>query len=303
MNELGWRTMAMGGLVLAMFYACSGAEDGDGAMGMARHEYKVQLTAAHAHILKQVSPSFAVMRMDDCMTMANQMDCPMIAGLPVKVLYQHAKETSVSVETLAPGVLDDNGDGNYVWHHQFDRVGSYVIGLQWEEDAQSYTFAFPFETSRAGGERYFCNTTPAADAVNDFAYQIRWDSSVGKIVANDAEITFSVEVMRSFNTPIDEVQPWTNKFDHLRPEDLANGAPTIELMAGEGLSAVSLGTLTATYSGRGVYQVKRAFGAADLAGLEHRTFWLKVTLVDDLGCTVNGGEADTVEYYFAVAKP
>ncbi|OGQ79857.1 MAG: hypothetical protein A2289_21455 [Deltaproteobacteria bacterium RIFOXYA12_FULL_58_15] len=296
------RTMAVSGLLTATLGACLSEHDDTQTMAMSRHEYQVKLTGAHAHILKQVSPSFAVMLLDDCMGMADQMDCPMPSGLPVKVFYRHTKESTMTEQELAAGVLEDSGDGNYVWHHAFDKVGAYVIGFQWEEDDQTYSFAFPFETSRAGGERYFCNTTPAQDATNDFSYQIRWDNSVGKVLADNAEITFSVEVMRSFNTPVNETEPWTNKFNHLRPSELVNGSPTIELMAGEGTSVESLGNLIPTYAGKGMYQVKRAFTTADLGGLKERTFWLKITMVDDQGCTVDGG-TDPAEYYFGVSAP
>ncbi|MHB8875652.1 MAG: hypothetical protein ACYC8T_18355, partial [Myxococcaceae bacterium] len=179
-------------------------------------------------------------------------------------------------------------------------LGAHMVGLKFEHESMLYFGAFPYETSRGGGEKYFCDTN--ADTLPDVAFQIRWNGSTGKFVADGTtNIAFTIELMRSFNTPIDTVKPWSNLFNLLTPAELNGGLPTVRLMAGTGTASKEIAPLTPVYKGKGIYEVKRTFAPADLEGSASRSFWLDVDFTDNAACVVNGAEAED-DFHFPVIK-
>ena len=60
------------------------------------------------------------------------------------------------------------------------------------------------------------------------------------------------------------------------------------------------GVIEVRTRGKGLYEVSYAFGMMDMGAAMERTFWLNVDFTDTLGCAVDGGTADEVEYYFGV---
>lgn len=268
----------------------------------ARKNYGIDLQVPHAHIFTQVGVVFTVRDLDQCTDPADRTTCLAVPGLPLVGFYQPKGAPAPVTQAIEPGVFDDMGDGTYTWMRSFGEYGAAAVGATFLENGQNYAVAFPLETSKAGGERYFCDLD--GDAVPEHAFQIRWNASVGAFKADAQEVVFSFEVMRSFNTPVDQEKPWQNLFDHLRPNELTGEAPTFELMAGEGAAATSLGALVPTYAGKGVYTVRRAFAAADLGGEASKTLWFKVGFADTAGCTVAGGVGDDeANYHFTVSAP
>lgn len=267
--------------------------------GAPRKNYAIEIQAPHAHIWTQVGIIFTVRDLDACADPADQSTCAPVPGLALEAFFA-PKGGATEVQPLAPGVFDDGGDGTYTWLRTFGDVGAGAIGARFTQDGQSYFTAFGMESSKAGGERYFCDTD--ADGTPDRAFQIRWAAAPGRPVADGTTAAFTFEIMRSFNTPVNTEQPWTNTFDHLRPAELDGMAPTVELMADSGEAATSMGAVVPVYAGKGLYKVERAFAAGDLGGAAARTFWFKVGLTDDLGCRVDGGVGeDEANYLFSVA--
>jgi hypothetical protein len=297
-------SLALSGLACDSFDNSSDQAASSDDTSSTRHTYEVQLVASHAHIFKEQTLTFNVMLMDGC-TEADPMMCPMVKGLPVSVFYRPISAPKVTQVALEPGILDDGGDGTYTWKHAFGTLGAHLIGIQWNQGGQYYATSYPFETSRAGGEAYLC-TIPDSDNVPDYDYQIRWNPSVEPLVADGTTaVTFSIELMGSYNSPVITDKPWTNSFDHLVPERLDGGIPTVELMADKGeQEATLIETLTPQYIGKGIYTVTRTFASADLNGLDQRNFWLKVSLTDALtGCDIAAGSGeDEANYDFTVKK-
>lgn len=282
-------------LVIAAIVGCTTAStsaDSETHEDAHRHNYGIELAAGHAHIMRESELVFTVRNLDQCSDPEDSTTCEQVAGLPVIAFYQSPTSSRVREQAVEEGVLEDNGDGTYTWKRAFNDLGAHMVGLKFEDDEQHYFGAFPLETSKAGGERYFCDAD--SDGVNDFAYQIRWSSSRGHIHAehDPEDVTFSIEVMRSFNDTLNEERPWQNSFDHLSPDQLNNQAPTVELMAGEGTDATAIATLTPTYKGRGIYDVAYAFE-------EPNTYWLRVNFTDNQDCSVDGA-GDAEEYLFSV---
>lgn len=263
-----------------------------------RANLKVLLeTLPHSHVFKDVTATFAVRNLDRCTTPGDEKTCEGVAGLPITA-FVLAKDYSQE-QTPQVGKLEDKGGGLYSWYRSFPVFGGNVIGLRFERDGHAYTGMFPFDTTRGGGERYFCDAN--RDSTMDHAYQIRWSTSTGPVKADGKPVTFTVELLRSYNAPpLNMAEPWRNNFESLRPTELMGQAPTVKLMAGTGLTATEVMPLVPTYTGRGLYTVTRAFTAQDLGGQNERTFWLRIGLTDDKGCLVEG--SDETEFYFAVSK-
>lgn len=264
------------------------------------HNFAIELSAGHVHIFRPAELTFTVRNLDHCTDSEDVSTCEAVAGLPVTAFYRVEGSDRVREYTMADGDVVDNGDGTYTWTRTFGDLGAHVVGLRFEEDGHTYFDAFPMETSKAGGERFFCDVD--GDESEDHAYQIRWSASEGHVHANGEEVTFQVEVMRSINDELNTEQPWQNNFDHLRPIELSDGAPLVELMVGEGSEAAVTDTLSATYQGRGIYEVSYAFDASVTAGEHGATCWLRVSFTDDQGCQVSGTAAEE-DFHFPVAAP
>lgn len=259
--------------------------------------YSIELTGSHSHIYKTVVMKWTVRDTGSCTDPGDLKTCTGVPGLPVVAVVRPPGGKPPLEQPLETGKLEDNGDGTYAQTRSFGLFGAYAVGLRFEKDGQTYGTFYPYETSRGGGEKYFCDTDQ--DGKPDHAFQVRWNASVEGIVADDStEVTFLVELMRSFNTPIDTTSPWTNLFDHLRPGQLGGG-PAVRLMADKGAAATPVQTLSPVYKGKGIYEMKRKFAAAELGGQAERTFWLEVSFTDELGCAVKGS-MDPEEYYFPV---
>ncbi len=265
--------------------------------GAAPRRYEVEILGVHSHIFKTVAIVFTVRDVGSCTDPKDLKTCKAISGLPM-VAFSRTAGASVTLEQgLEKGKLDDNGDGTYTLTRSFSWFGAYVVGLKFVKDGQLTSAAFPYETSRGGGEKYFCDTN--TDGTNDVAFQIRWNAAKEFVQADDAEVAFSIELQRSWNTPLNTTQPWSNSFDHLLPKNLKDPLPQVKLMDDKAPAAKLIETLTPVYKGKGIYEVKRKFAPADLGGLAERSFWLEVSFTDDAGCVVKSS-VDPEEYYFTV---
>ncbi len=287
--------------------ACSGSsasangdddhtEDGgtttDDTTTKARHNFLIELSVGHVHIFRDASLTFSVKDTDICTDPADASTCTPMLGLTVTAFRRAAGATSTREQEMEAGVLVGNGDGTYTWTRSFNDLGANMVGIWFDEHGSRYYAAFPLETSRAGGEGFTCDTN--GDGTPEFGYQVRWSASTGHIHANDEEVTFTLELMRTWNTPLNLEQPWTNSFDHL-----ANLSLTVNLMADAGGSAIA--ALSPTYKGRGIYEVTHAFADADLGGQSPRTFWLDISFTDDQGCLVQGSTEEE-EFHFPVVE-
>lgn len=263
-----------------------------------RENLKVSIdTLPHTHIFKEVAVTFAVRNLDQCTNASDEKTCQGVAGLSATAFAQANGFTQE--QALAPAKLEDKGNGLYVWNNIFPVFGANLFGLRFDKDSHAYSGLFTLDTSRGGSERYFCDVDK--NGTMDHSYQIRWNTSTGPVVANGKPVTFSIELVRSFNAPpLNMAEPWKNSFEHLRPIELTGGLPTVKLMSGTGLTATELATLTPTYAGRGIYNVSRAFSEQELNGQPSRTFWLRITVTDDKNCVIDG--TDETEYYFSVSK-
>ncbi|MBI5494147.1 MAG: hypothetical protein HY904_03915 [Deltaproteobacteria bacterium] len=276
-------------VLISLAFASCMEQAGSGSMEMPpRKDYRVEVGTVHAHILKSVKVVFTVYDMAQCTDHTDVTSCAKVAGLPVNVAYRDTKATQTQTVAPAAGVLEDKGDGTYEWTTMFTAFGAYTVGVEFQEEGNHYAAAFAFETSRAGGENYFCSND--ADADYEYAFQIRWNTTEPIILASGTDVTFNIELMRSFNETINTTQPWTNKFDHLLPAALQSNLPTVTLMSGTGAQSVVVEALVPTYAGKGLYTAKHMF-------METGTYWLKVGFTDDLNCVVTGGDADDEANY------
>lgn len=291
----------IGVLALAGVGAVTGSCGGDGnctphsmpdagAQSAARN-YRIDLLANHAHIYRKVAQVFTVYDLDTCTDAKDVKTCKTVAGLPLVAFVRPPKAATAMDQALEQGKFEDNKDGTYTLFTQFGGLGSYTIGVHFTQDGRDYFVAFALETSRGGNEKLFCDSD--ADGADDLSYQVRWDAATEHVFSDGTEITFNLELMRSFNTPIIVDKPFNNKFDHLMPANLQGGKPTVKLMADSGASAKEFATLDATYVGKGIYQVKRTFTDADLGDAMGRTFWLKVTFKDNdhAACSIDASSA------------
>jgi len=298
------RIMATAAAILAAACAegmdMSGYEKADaGTQAPPAKNYLVALKSNHAHIYKKVAQVFTVHDMDGCTNAKDLATCPKVKGLPVTAFTREPGDAYSVDQALAPGKLEDMGDGTYTFYTQFGALGSHVAGLRFAAGGSQYFGAFALETSRGGGEKYFCDEN--ADSSTDFAYQVRWSGSSAHLMADGkTEITFGVEPMRSLaGQPVNTTSPWLNTFDHLPPAELENGAPVVKLMGNEAATAEEVATLTPTYAGKGIYNVKHVFAKEEVMDSMGRTFWLKISFKDSHNCTVDGA-ADPDSYYFPV---
>jgi hypothetical protein len=271
---------------------CTPAETPDaGAQQTAAKNYRIDLLANHAHIYRKVAQVFTVYDMDTCTSATDVKTCKAISGLPLKVILRAPKATDSTEQAIEQGKFEDNKDGTYTYYSTFGGLGAYTLSVKFTQDGHDYFSAWALETSKGGNEKMFCDSD--MDGTDDLSYQVRWDASAEHIFSNNTEITFNIELMRSFNTPIITDKPYNNKFDHLAPANVMDGKPTVKLMADSGASAKEIATLDATYAGKGIYQVKRSFTDADLGDAMSRTFWLKVTFMDGdhMSCTMDASSS------------
>jgi hypothetical protein len=268
-----------------------------GADAPTAQSLRVSLVARHAHIYKDVKVTFRIVDGAQCrqemVDGGSAQVCPGVPGL--KVVAFHEAAGVRTEQAIAPGVLVDLGDGNYEWTRMFTSLGANVVGLRFTAGGQAYYAAFPYDTSKAGGERYFCDTN--GDRVEDHAFQVRWNTSGISVAANGKPTAFQIELMRSTNAPpLNTAEPFRNTFEHLRPTELQGGLPTVRLMSGTGPAAVPVETLTAKYIGRGIYTVEKAFAATELAGPKPPNYWLRISFTDEKNCAVD--TVDEAEYRF-----
>ncbi len=265
-----------------------------------RKNYVIQAQVPHAHLFTQVGIVFTVRDLDQCTDAADVTTCTAIPGLPLEAFFSPKGATAPIVQPILAGTFDDMGDGTYTWMRTIGEYGAAAVGASFTQNGQLYTAAFGMESSKAGGERYFCDTN--ADGTNDRSLQVRWNASVPRPVADGQDEVFSFELMGSTNTPINEEKPWLNTFENLRPTEVVGNAPMVELMADTAATSTSLGMVPVAYAGKGIYNVTRAFVAADLGGQDTRTFWFKVNFTDDKGCAIAAGVGDDeANYHFPVA--
>lgn len=262
--------------------------EGEETTTQPRHNFLIDLSVGHVHIFRDASLTFSVMDADICTDSEDTSTCTPMLGLTVTAFRRAAGATSTREQEMEEGVLVDNGDGTYTWTRSFNDLGANMVGIWFDEHGGRYFAAFPMETSRAGGEGFTCDTN--GDGTPEFGYQIRWDSSSGHIHANGEEVTFTIELMRTWNTPLNEEQPWQNSFDHL------NLSPTVNMMDAGG-SAVAV--LSPTYKGKGIYEVTHSFAEGDLGGADSGTFWLSISFTDDQGCSVTSS-SDEDNFHFPV---
>lgn len=263
-----------------------------------RHQFDISLDAGHVHIFSEAELTFTVRDLEDCTDPEDASTCATVSGLPVVAFRRSPHGGSAREQELEQGVLVDNGDGSYTWTRSFNELGSHTVGLKFLEHDQMYFGAFPLSTSKAGSERLFCDTD--GDGTDDHAFQIRWNASDGHIHPGSGEaVTFDIEVMRSFNQPIDTEQPWMNRFEHLSPSE---ATVTVDLMADTGGDATVLASPQTTYTGKGIYQVAHTFTEGELGGEHERTFWLSVIVEDQQGCVADGATHEE-EFHFDVAAP
>ncbi len=273
--------------VVVFLTACGPAEP---------EKLKISLEAGHIHVFHETSITFRVQDMTRCTDPADAKTCPGVSGLAV--VASHEARGLKQVQELQAGVLEDKGEGKYVWTRAFPYFGPNVVTLRFTQGEKEYFAAFPLETSRGGGERYFCDRD--SDGTVDYVYQIRWNTSTGEVKANGTPVTLSLELVRSFNAPpLNTDQPWLNSFEHLRPSELEGGLPIVKLMADTGSSATEIQTLVPTYMGKGLYTVSYPFTASQLASRPERMFWTRVQFRDDKGCAVDN-TSDPEEYTFPV---
>jgi hypothetical protein len=264
----------------------------------ARGNLMLSMEAGHIHVFRQVAVAFTVRDMDRCADHANLGTCEGLPGLDVTAFHKAAG--SASEQGLEPGKLEDAGGGRYVWYRSYPDFGVNMVGLRFNKDGVEYADAFPLETSRGGGESYFCDLD--ADSTYDHVFQVRWNTSTGPVHANSTPVSFTLELLRSFNPPpLNVGQPFRNSMEALRAAELVGAAPSVTLMRDTGAAATEVIPLTPTYRGRGMFQVTHSFAEADLAGQPERTFWLHVQFTDDKGCVVDGAD-DAEEYHFPVER-
>lgn len=268
----------------------AGHEEHDAGTGhVERHDYDIFFEAGHAHARREIAMTFTVRDMEACTDPMDPLTCPGVAGLPVVATRRHIDASSTRTQELDPGVLDDTGDGTYTWIRSFNDIGAYALGLEFETGEQHYAGAFPYEVSKAGGERIFC---PDATAPTH-SFQVRWSNEPGHIHADGTTmITFDFELLRSFGT-VNTDMPWTNSFDHLTPDDFDGGTlPTFELLDSAG---AVFDTLTPTYRGRGIYRVERVF----VDGEGDADYDFRVSFTDTNLCAVS----ETGEDYAFDVRP
>ncbi len=245
----------------------------------ASHDFVIDLDVGHVHIFRDASLTFSIKEAGVG-----------VPGQTITAFRRAAGATSTREQEMEAGVLVDNGDGTYTWTRQFNDLGANMVGIWFDDHGGRYFGSFAMNTSRAGGEGFTCDTN--GDGTPEFGYQIRWDSSDGHMGADDSEVTFTIELMRTWNTPLNLEQPWTNSFDHL-----SNLSLTVNMMADAGGSAIA--SLSPTYKGRGIYEVTYAFALADLGGANPRTFWLDISFTDDAGCALTSSTEEE-EFHFDV---
>ncbi len=275
-------------LSMAMLLAACGSSDSE--------ELKISMQAGHIHVFHEASVTFQVQDMTQCTDSNDVATCPGISGLAVVATHEAAGVKKE--QALQAGVLEDKGEGKYVWTRAFSFFGPNAVSLRFTREGKEYFAAFPLETSRGGGERYLCDRD--SDGTIDHSFQIRWSTSTGDVKANGTPVTFTLELVRSFNAPpLNTTQPWLNSFESLRPSELEGNLPSVKLMADTGASATEVGTMTVSYRGKGLYAYSRAFEASALAGKSERLFWPRVQFRDDRGCAVDN-ISDPEEYTFPV---
>ena len=203
-----------------------------------------------------------------------------IAGLDV--LVQIATAHGVAVERGSrKGLVHDKGGGQYSVEFTPSETGAHAIAARVTHAGREFASApLAFEVARDGDEGIRVDA-----AGTSFVYQIRYAWVPGEIRASDAnKVKLVFEVMRGIprGAEIDWKQPWRNRFDHV---DSAR-EPTV-LLESEGLRE----QLTATYKGLGVYEVERAFPAAEV-GAKGREYRVRLTFVDPVqGAQVTHADA------------
>lgn len=162
---------------------------------------------------------------------------------------------TVTVKTLADSVdilrqVADNGDGSYSVEYTALDLGSgysasYSIGIAFSYEGFNYSTHWPAEVVRDGNERI----TPTVGGTM-YSYQVRYAFVPGRLATGD-EVTMYFEPRRAIQTgdQLNTEQPWLNTFNHIL--DLQNLSVVVEDAAGSPVA-----TLTPTYSGLGIYQVK-----------------------------------------------
>lgn len=262
------------------------------------HNFLIELETGHAHIFREAALMFWVRDLDNCTDPDDTTTCAGKAGLEAVAFRRHHDASKTSEQALEATKFEDNGDGSYTYFRSFNDLGAHSVGIKFEEDEHVYFGAFPFETSRAGGEKFFCDSD--ADGTDDVAYQIRWNASKGHIHATGTDITFTLELVRSWNADLNVDQPWMNSLDHLTAGDLTGGLPAVALMRGVGAAATEVSALTPVYKGKGIYEVSFLFEEAFATGFPDGVdAWLKISFVDDKGCTVDSA-TDEENFLFHV---
>jgi hypothetical protein len=255
----------------------------------------ITLTAGHSHIYKETKVAFRVLDNSRCTEEASDAGPVRVcAGVPGLNPTAFEMAAGVNLEQrLSPGVFVDMGDGTYQWTKTFTVLGTNLLGIRFDADGKPHYAAFPFETSRGGGERYFCDLN--GDRIEDHAFQVRWNPMGPSVRADGTPTTIQLELLRSTNPPpLNIEEPYRNSFDHLRPGELQGATLRVRLMAGSGSAATEVANLESKYVGRGLYTATRSFTADDLSGQPRRVFWLRVSFTDDKGCLVD--TVDEAEY-------
>ncbi len=240
------------------------------------HAYVISLEpTGHIHTYRESALTFKVATEDG----------QIVNGLSPTVGYQF--QSSDTMRESKEGDVFDNNDGTYTWKKTFNDTGVYVVAFNFPHEGLTHSKAFPIETSKAGGERIYC---PDKDNPK-FVYQVRWEAVPGHIHSG-GEVTFEVELKRSFNKEINTEQPWSNKFDHLTPQDLrlSGGLPEIAIASAGGETPLKV-----QYAGMGIYEVKHKFGHIS----EETLHWLNVGFKDECGHVDESGAGEH-DYQFKV---
>ncbi len=268
-----------------------------GIAGLYADQLTITMQAPHIHAFETLPIVFSV---NDSQTGNG------IKGLQPVIHMQKSGEDKRYEITLSSGELKDKGDGTYEWIRTFGGVGFYSLLFIVRTPDKDYSYrTFPLEITKAGGEKIF---KPSLDDAR-YNYQVRWSATPYSPRPGD-EVFFDIELKRTIGA-IDLDKPWTNKFEHLIPEALKNGAPTVSIETGEGVQVKDLSS-TAEYKGLGVYRVSMKFpntddsgdsGMSGMAGGQESNgslYRLHVTFKDDAGYTVD----ETGDSYdFEVKKP
>lgn len=183
-----------------------------------------------------------------------QPDGPM-TGLNFHISYQHQGADSPSEASVMEGDITDNGDGTYTWTRTFVESGVYVITPFFESGGHMFSSSFPIEVSKAGGERIYSPSGCEATESCAYNYQIRWENSPGHIHANGEEITFNIEIKRSYGA-LNYDMPFRNSFDHLvGPASSSNLwiEPDITIQGADFIEP------SVNYIGLGVWEAKAVF--------------------------------------------